>query len=153
MSSSHQWHEETEPSPLFVITSHFRKQKQCKHIVENVLGLTIFCRVLPLTGIYMTSSLYWLRGLCILLYFPKNSFESNAKKILPFFLLPHLTLLHSLCSLDPIQMLFFSTPLWKQPPPIVHKISPMVPADPTPKRKACMYKILREHAFSSLEWI
>lgn len=51
-------------------------------------------------------------------------------KIPPFPLLPPSTLLHSLHCLDPIQMFFFSTPLWREPTPIVHKISPMVPANP-----------------------
>lgn len=64
----------------------------------------------------MTCLLYWFRGLrccrvqCLLL--------------------PPSTLHHSLHCLDAIQMFFFSTPLWREPTPIVHKISPMVPADP-----------------------
>lgn len=40
-----------------------------------------------------------------------------------------LSFILSVC-LDAIQMFFFSTPLWREPTPIVHKINPMVPADP-----------------------
>lgn len=56
-------------------------------------------------------------------------------RILPFLLLPPLTLLHSLHCLDAIQMFFFSTPLWREPTPIVHKINPIVPADPALRTK------------------
>lgn len=55
-----------------------------------------------------------------LLYFSENT-EPNGQKILPFLLLPPLTLLRSLRCLDPIQMFFFSTRLWRETSPIVHK--------------------------------
>jgi len=44
---------------------------------------------------------------------------------------PPLTLLLTLCCLDPMQMFFFSTPLWREPPPIVHKVCLVVLVDPT----------------------
>lgn len=56
--------------------------------------------------------------------------QSQKPKILLLLLLPPLNLLHSLHWLDAIQMLFFSTPLWRKSTPIVHKINPQVAADP-----------------------
>lgn len=51
----------------------------------------------------------------------------------------------SLHCLDAIQMFFFSTPLWREPTPIVHKINPMVPADPAQTHNARTNRVQQFH--------